>query len=80
MFCFGANPLEFSYKVCNIYSVSINQETTEPIKQSIRSRYLDHVTGYQPIRDLYFLVRSVPGSCNKYYSHAKLLASHHIDQ
>ena len=27
----------------------------------IRTRYLSHVTGYQPIRGLYFLIRSVPG-------------------
>eukprot|EP00116_Pleurobrachia_bachei_P009009 sb/3469271/ len=26
----------------------------------IRTRYLGHVTGYQPIRDQYFLIRSVP--------------------
>ena len=31
-------------------------------KQPIRTRNLGHVTGYQPIRDQYFLVRSVPGS------------------
>eukprot|EP00116_Pleurobrachia_bachei_P015920 sb/3476182/ len=30
--------------------------------QPIRARYLGHVTGYQPIRDQYFLIRSVPGS------------------
>eukprot|EP00116_Pleurobrachia_bachei_P013163 sb/3473425/ len=29
-------------------------------KQPIRTRYLGHVTGYQPIRDQYFLIRSVP--------------------
>eukprot|EP00116_Pleurobrachia_bachei_P008289 sb/3468551/ len=27
-------------------------------KQPIRTRYLGHVTGYQPIRDLHFLIRS----------------------
>eukprot|EP00116_Pleurobrachia_bachei_P017169 sb/3477431/ len=37
-----------------------NQEPTETSKQPIRSRYLGHVTGYQPIRDQYFLTRSVP--------------------
>ena len=36
------------------------QEPTEPSKQPIRARYLGHVTGYQPIRDQYFLVRSFP--------------------
>eukprot|EP00116_Pleurobrachia_bachei_P017116 sb/3477378/ len=28
-------------------------------QKPIRTRYLDHVTGYQPIRDQYFLIRSV---------------------
>ncbi len=37
------------------------QEPTETSKQPIRTRYLGHVTGYQPIRDQYFLIRSVPG-------------------
>ena len=40
------------------------QEPTESSKQPIRSRYLGHVTGYQPIRDQYFLIRSVPVSNN----------------
>eukprot|EP00116_Pleurobrachia_bachei_P017530 sb/3477792/ len=31
----------------------------ETSKQPIRTRHLGHVTGYQPIRDQYFLVRSV---------------------
>eukprot|EP00116_Pleurobrachia_bachei_P018959 sb/3479221/ len=32
----------------------------ETSKQPIRTRYLSHVTGYQPIRDQYFLIWSVP--------------------
>ena len=36
------------------------QEPTESSKQPIRTRYLGHVTVYQPIRDQYFLIRSVP--------------------
>ena len=32
----------------------------EKLQQPIRTRYLRHVTGYQPVRDQYFLVRSVP--------------------
>ena len=32
--------------------------------QPIRAGYLGHVTAYQPIRDQYFLIRSVPGSLN----------------
>ena len=41
------------------------QETRDvwPVsEQPIKTRCLDHVTGYQPIRDQYFLIRSVP-SC-----------------
>eukprot|EP00116_Pleurobrachia_bachei_P004611 sb/3464873/ len=33
---------------------------TDTSKQPIRTRYLGHVTGNQPIRDQYFLIRSVP--------------------
>eukprot|EP00116_Pleurobrachia_bachei_P019042 sb/3479304/ len=29
-------------------------------KQPIRTRYLGHVTGHQPIRDQYLMIRSVP--------------------
>eukprot|EP00116_Pleurobrachia_bachei_P010399 sb/3470661/ len=38
----------------------IRQEQTETSKQPIRTRYLGHVTGYQPIRRQYSLIRSVP--------------------
>ena len=38
------------------------QEPTESSKQPIRARYLGHVTSYQPIRDQYFLIRSVPAA------------------
>ena len=38
-----------------------DHEPTESSKQPIRARYLCHVTGYQPIRDQHFLIRSVPG-------------------
>ena len=34
------------------------QQPTETSKQPIRACYLGHVSGYQPIRDQYFLVRS----------------------
>ena len=37
------------------------QEPTKSIKQPIRYRYLGHVTGYQPIRDQYFMIQSVAG-------------------
>eukprot|EP00116_Pleurobrachia_bachei_P006770 sb/3467032/ len=36
-----------------------DQEPTDTSKQPIRTRYLGHVTSYQPIRDQYFLIRSV---------------------
>ena len=39
--------------------VCLIQEPTEPSKQPIKTRYLGHVTGYQPIRDQHFLVWSV---------------------
>eukprot|EP00116_Pleurobrachia_bachei_P016786 sb/3477048/ len=35
--------------------------STDASKQPIRTSYLGHVTGYQPMRDQYFLIRSVPG-------------------
>ena len=38
------------------------QQPTGPSKQPIGARYLGHVTGYHPIRDQYFLVRSVPAA------------------
>eukprot|EP00116_Pleurobrachia_bachei_P018154 sb/3478416/ len=37
-----------------------DQEPTDTSKQPNRTRYLGHVTGYQPIRDQYFLIWSVP--------------------
>eukprot|EP00116_Pleurobrachia_bachei_P000955 sb/3461217/ len=35
-------------------------EPTDTSKQPISTRYLGHVTSYRPIRDQYFLIRSVP--------------------
>ena len=43
-----------------IFQITLVQEPTEFRKQPIRTRYLGHVTGYQPIRDQYFLIWSVP--------------------
>ena len=41
--------------------VRISQQQSQgQSKQPIRTPHLVHVTGYQPIRDQYFLVRSVP--------------------
>eukprot|EP00116_Pleurobrachia_bachei_P015444 sb/3475706/ len=42
------------------------QGPTDTSKQPIRTRYLGDVTGYQPIRDQYFLIRPVPD----YHSYA----------
>eukprot|EP00116_Pleurobrachia_bachei_P000851 sb/3461113/ len=39
---------------------TVTEEPTETRKQPIRTYYLGLVTGYQPIRDQYFLIRSVP--------------------
>ena len=49
-------------------------KVTESSKQPIRTRYLGHVTGYQPIRDQYFQYRSVPATDLKtgYHSHVVL--------
>eukprot|EP00116_Pleurobrachia_bachei_P002578 sb/3462840/ len=40
--------------------IMMSQEPNETSKQPIRAHYLVHVIGYQPIRDQYFLIRSVP--------------------
>eukprot|EP00116_Pleurobrachia_bachei_P016619 sb/3476881/ len=45
-------------RIC-ITCVGEFQEPTETSKQPIRTRYLGHVTGYQPIRDQYSLILSV---------------------
>eukprot|EP00116_Pleurobrachia_bachei_P003024 sb/3463286/ len=52
----------FKDSTANYHKIHTNtvQEPTETGKQPIRTRYLGHVTGYQPIRDQYFLIRSVP--------------------
>eukprot|EP00116_Pleurobrachia_bachei_P018652 sb/3478914/ len=41
------------------FGVTSEQEPTDTSKQPIITRYLGHVTGYQPIRDQYFLIWSV---------------------
>ena len=45
-----------------LFQVTTDQEPTEFRKQPIRTGHLGHVTGYQPIRDQYFLIRSVPAT------------------
>ena len=49
---------QYEQKPCVTYW----QELTDTSKQPIRTRYLGHVTGYPPIRDQHFLIRSVPVS------------------
>eukprot|EP00116_Pleurobrachia_bachei_P011660 sb/3471922/ len=44
------------------------QEPTETSNQPIRTRYLGHVTDNRPIRDQYFLIRSVPANTHKTYN------------
>ena len=44
----------------------VPQQPTDTSKQPFRTRYLGHVTRYQPIRDHYFPVRSVPASTTYY--------------
>eukprot|EP00116_Pleurobrachia_bachei_P014512 sb/3474774/ len=45
-------------------------------KQLIRTRYLSHVTGYQPIRDQYFLIQSVSWSLLSGLIHSNILYDH----
>ena len=50
------------------------QQPTESSKQPIRALYIGHLTGYQPIRNQYFLVRSVPtGKHSRHIMAANLL-------
>eukprot|EP00116_Pleurobrachia_bachei_P017011 sb/3477273/ len=47
-----------TFETGNMLILSHNQqEPTETSKQPIRSRYIGHVIGYQPIRDQHFLIR-----------------------
>eukprot|EP00116_Pleurobrachia_bachei_P009418 sb/3469680/ len=56
-----------SSQSCN-EAMRSEQEPIEISKQRIRTRYLGHLTGYQPIRDQYFLIWSVSGSESGYPS------------
>ena len=42
------------YLIVIIHSGICHQEPTRSSKQPIRTRYLGHVTGFQPIREQYF--------------------------
>jgi len=58
---------------CKNKSIHHIQQPTGPSKQPIRTLYLSHVTGLQPIREQYFLVRSVAGHIifKLYHTHKK---------
>ena len=49
---------EYKQQILDLYLQ--DQETIGFSKQPIRTRYLGHVTGYQPIREQYFLVVVYP--------------------
>eukprot|EP00116_Pleurobrachia_bachei_P018651 sb/3478913/ len=51
-----------SLQVYQLHLVCMCQQPNESSKQPIRTPYLGHVTGYQPIRDHYFLILGV--TCN----------------
>ena len=57
----GLSMLKLVFLVSNlrVRCYTINQEPTRPSKQPIRTCYVGHVTGNQPISDHYFLIRSV---------------------
>eukprot|EP00116_Pleurobrachia_bachei_P014910 sb/3475172/ len=47
-----------AHVAANIFPLrQVHHEPIETNKQPIITRYLDHVTSYQPIRDQYFLIR-----------------------
>eukprot|EP00116_Pleurobrachia_bachei_P010115 sb/3470377/ len=58
--CLSHSQPNYNIDILDIILDFTHQEPTETSKQPIRTRYLGHVTGYQPIRDQYFLIRSVP--------------------
>eukprot|EP00116_Pleurobrachia_bachei_P005884 sb/3466146/ len=53
----------------NLYKIAPKPEELEIIDRNrpIRTLYLGHVTGYQPIRDQNFLIRSVPDTVISHY-------------
>eukprot|EP00116_Pleurobrachia_bachei_P014638 sb/3474900/ len=60
--CNGDVLLKFFIHNLAVVGKVILQEPTKTSKHPIRTRYLGHVTGYQSIREQYFLILSVPGS------------------
>eukprot|EP00116_Pleurobrachia_bachei_P012483 sb/3472745/ len=59
----GLKKISLFVTYSNLHFNPYFQEPTETSKQPIRTRYLGHVTGYQPIRDQYFLIRSTTLQC-----------------
>eukprot|EP00116_Pleurobrachia_bachei_P016651 sb/3476913/ len=49
-------------------SYLFGKEPTETSNRPIRTSYLGHVTGYQPISDQYSLIRSVPDCKGNLYT------------
>eukprot|EP00116_Pleurobrachia_bachei_P008489 sb/3468751/ len=62
---------------CRLHA-NISLEPTETSKQPIRTRYLGHVTSYQPIRDQYFLIWSVPDleTCQSLPGNIPMICNH----
>eukprot|EP00116_Pleurobrachia_bachei_P012805 sb/3473067/ len=58
--CFYPSLCHQNKKGIYIREKRISREPTESSKQPIKTRYLGHMTGYQAIREQYFLIRSVP--------------------
>ena len=61
---------EMDWQTYRHYDKLIQEPTSS--KKPIRTRYLGQVTGYQPIRDQYFLIRSVPAQNTELWSHWKV--------
>eukprot|EP00116_Pleurobrachia_bachei_P007519 sb/3467781/ len=56
--CQRAPSLFQTFPIYHSLYTSLDQEPTDTSKQPIRTRYLGHVTGYQPIRDQHCLIWS----------------------
>eukprot|EP00116_Pleurobrachia_bachei_P008590 sb/3468852/ len=58
--CLSQSRSATKHMICQVSRGNCDWLFTCTSKQPIRTRYLGHVSGYQPIRDQYFLIRSVP--------------------
>eukprot|EP00116_Pleurobrachia_bachei_P005087 sb/3465349/ len=52
--------------IVSLFEEEMRPQRARAGKQPIRTRYLGHMTGYQPIRDQYFLIRLVPCQLDSY--------------